>query len=164
MNNAVGSQLRKLFRNVPEAIMPKPEPVVLLTQDEARLNYGFGARCFRGVTFKPDQGVGCRYVQDDLHDVDTCELLHRVRRGVKPMGTILIKVQDKRYATDRAVLGAARGFGLRCVSARGSGGLRDTDAFYRKAGACCSMSRVVGGKRPCSRTRPGSRIFTWWTT
>lgn len=52
-------------------------------------------------------------MQDDVDEVDTCELLHRVRRGVKPIGTVLIKVQDKRYATDRAVLGAARGFGLR---------------------------------------------------
>lgn len=54
-----------------------------------------------------------RFVQDDVTPVDSCELLHRVRRGVKPVATVLIKLQEIRYATDRAVLGAAKGFGLR---------------------------------------------------
>jgi hypothetical protein len=43
---------------------------------------------------------------------DSVELLHRVRRGVKPIGTVLVKLQDVRFATDRAAVGAIKGFGL----------------------------------------------------
>lgn len=48
-HNGVGSQLRKLFRNVPEAIMPKPERPRLLTDDDARLNYGSCLACLMRV-------------------------------------------------------------------------------------------------------------------
>lgn len=86
----VGCRLRQLFEDIPPSLLPRPVPPVRLTSEQARVNY----------TFVNDDG-------------DSVELLHRVRLGVKPIGTLLVKVQDIRFATDRAVAGAAKGFGLR---------------------------------------------------
>lgn len=91
----VGCRLRQLFEDVPPSLQPKPVRPVRLTDEQARLNY--------------------MYVNDDKEGGDSVELLHRVRRGVKPVGTLLVKLQEVRFATDRAVVGAAQGFGLRSV-------------------------------------------------
>jgi hypothetical protein len=85
----VGCRLRRVFEDIPPSILPRPMPPVRLTSDEARLNY----------TFVNDGG-------------DSVEILHRVRRGLKPVGTVLVKLQDVRYSTDRAAVGAIKGFGL----------------------------------------------------
>jgi len=88
-----GCRLRRLFEDVPPSLLPKPVKPVLLTDQQAHLNYLF--------------------VNDEVEGGDSVELLHRVRKGLKPVGTLLIKRQEMRFATDRAIVGASRGFGLR---------------------------------------------------
>jgi hypothetical protein len=85
----VGCRLRQAFEDIPPSLLPRPMRPVRLTSEEARLNY----------MFVKDGG-------------DSVEILHRVRRGVKPVGTVLVKLQDVRFATDRAAVGAIKAFGL----------------------------------------------------
>ena len=89
----VGCKLRQLFEDVPPSLLPKAVRPARLTDEQTRLNY--------------------MYANDDVEGGDSVELLHRVRRGVKPVGTILIKLQDVRFATDRAIVGSSQAFGLR---------------------------------------------------
>ena len=87
----VGCRLRQAFEDIPPSLLPRPMRPVRLTSEEARLNY----------MFVNDGG-------------DSVELLHRVRRGVKPIGTVL--------ATSGRPPGAS---GSSKSSGGGSGMLRD---------------------------------------
>lgn len=92
----LGDELRKMFQDVPLSLLPRPVRPARLTDEEARVNY--------------------RYAWDDKEPGDACELLHRVRRGVKPVATLVVRVKQDHFASEAQVLGAARGLGLRSCS------------------------------------------------
>jgi hypothetical protein len=91
---SAGYQLRALFRKVPASLIPRPEPPRRLTPQDACDNYRF-------------------VLDDDEHGRDDpAELMHRVRTGVKPMATFVIRRAGKTVSSLRAVKGAATALGL----------------------------------------------------
>jgi hypothetical protein len=93
-HRSVGHQLRALYQDVPASLLQSVEPRRRLTPEESAENF--------------------RFVNDDTQDeaYEPAELMHRVRRGVKPMATFLLKKQKQCYLSARSVRGATRAFGL----------------------------------------------------
>jgi hypothetical protein len=106
-----GRQLRVLFEDVPAAAIPRPEARQRLQVSDMNINYHF--------------------VNDDTNDMEDApaELLHRVRAGVKPMATLLLKHQNNIRLTARSVKGAADAFRLKCCFFYARGGRREAVVF-----------------------------------
>jgi hypothetical protein len=107
--------LRDLWQKMPESMIPKADPPGRLTAEDARVNY----------FFRLDD-------TDDGYD-DPVELVQRIRMGVKPMGTVLLRTQKENRVTERALLGAAAAFGLKCPVFFVKGGRREAVVFQKGA-------------------------------
>lgn len=95
-----GGQLRAIWNGVPESLVPKIERPSLLTLEDTCDNYAH---------------------RDDDGNPDALGVLHRVRRGLKPMGTVLVRRQREFFMTQTSVVMAAQRMGMRSqvVFARG---------------------------------------------
>lgn len=112
---SAGHQLRALFHKLPPSLIPKPEPRSRLTAQDALENYSF--------------------VLDDAEHGrdDPAELMHRVRRGVKPMATFVIRRAGRTFSTLRAVRGAAVALGLDWHAFNTRGGRQEAVVFQKGA-------------------------------
>jgi hypothetical protein len=115
VHKCAGYQLRLLWQNVPAALIPKAEPPSRLTPEETRENY--------------------LYRLDDPTEGKCCpvDLVQRVRMGVKPIATFLLRCQGKHQLTERALLGAVKAFGLKCLMFYVRGGKREAVVFQPSA-------------------------------
>ena len=107
--------LRDLWQRMPESMIPKPDLPGRLTSEDARVNY----------FFRNDD-------TDDGYD-DPVELVQRVRMGVKPMGTILLKSQKENRVTERSMTGAVKAMGLKHMTFVIKGGRREAVVFQQGA-------------------------------
>lgn len=112
---SAGHQLRALFHKLPASLIPQPEPRRRLTAQDAHDNY----------TFVLDDGEHGRD--------DPAELMHRVRRGVKPMATFVIRRGGQVVSTARAVRGAAVALGLEWHIFHTRGGKQEAVVFQKGA-------------------------------
>lgn len=114
---SAGHQLRALFHGVPASLLPKPEPRRRLTAQDACDNYGFVL-----------DADSCEHGR-----ADPAELMHRVRRGVKPMATFVIRRPGQVVSTLRAVKGAATALGLEWHAFHVRGGRQEAVVLQKGA-------------------------------
>jgi hypothetical protein len=107
--------LRDLWQKVPAALIPKPDPPGRLTPEETRLNY----------RFRDDD-------TDEGYD-DPVELVQRVRMGVKPMGTVVLRLLRDNRVTERTLGGAVKAFGLKYLVFFVKGGRKEAVVFQKDA-------------------------------
>jgi len=105
--------LRDLWQRMPTSMIPKADPPDRLTPEDTRVNY----------FFRQDD-------TDDGYD-DPVELVQRVRMGVKPMGTTLLKTLKENRVTERSLKGAIEAFGLKCMVFFVKGGRREAVVFQK---------------------------------
>lgn len=112
---SAGHKLRALFHKLPPSLIPKAEPPRRLTGQDAHDNYSF-------------------VMDDGEHGPDDpAELMHRVRRGVKPMATFVIRRAGRALSSLRAVRGAAVGFGLDWFAFNTRGGRQEAVVYQKGA-------------------------------
>jgi hypothetical protein len=112
IRKSCGYKLRVLFKDMPPSLVPQPEEPKRLTEDDAWDNY--------------------RFVVDDPK-ADPTELVHRVRKGLKPMGTLVIKNNEKIYLTVRSVRETAKALNMRHDILYTRGGRREVVWYLDKA-------------------------------
>jgi hypothetical protein len=103
-----GGQLRALWKGLPDSLIPKAEKPKRLTLEDTNENYDYRN-------------------QDELSD--PVRLVDRVRRGVKPMCTILIRRQREHFMTENAVTVTAAKMGMKGMVFFTRGGRRDAVVF-----------------------------------
>ena len=105
--------LRDLWQRMPVSMIPRPEPPGRLTAEDVRVNY----------FFRNDD-------TDDGYD-DPVELVQRIRMGVKPMGTVLLKTQKENRVTERSLIGAVQALNLKSMTFFVKGGRREAVVFQK---------------------------------
>jgi hypothetical protein len=103
-----GGQLRALWKGLPDSLIPKAEGAKRLTLEHTRENYDY----------RNQDGTS-----------DPVRLVDRVRRGVKPMATILVKRQREHFMTENSVTITAAKLGMKSSVFFTRGGRRDAVVF-----------------------------------
>ena len=103
-----GGQLRGLWKGMPDSLIPRVVAPARLTHEDTQENY----------KHRDDDGV-----------VDPIALLDRIRRGVKPMGTLLIRRQREFFMTQTSVMTAASKMGMRSLFLFARGGRQEVIVY-----------------------------------
>ena len=104
-------RLRSLWVGLPSALIQKPDQPSKLKDEDLRENH---------------------LLRLEGHD-DPVELVRRVRSGIKPMATILIRWQTELRVTERALIDSCKAFGLGCKIFFVRDGKRMAVVFQEKA-------------------------------
>jgi hypothetical protein len=105
-------KLRAVWKNVPEELIPKVEKPTHIGYDDAQENYLY------------------RLEDDKYGRENPVDLLHRVRSGVKPVGTLLLRCQRTMLIGERSVVDTSERLGLECQIFFVKGGKRKA-VFYQ---------------------------------
>ena len=94
---------------MPESLIPKAEEVKRLTHEQTEEN----------LLLRHDNGTS-----------DPIALLHRVRRGEKPVGVFLVRRQREFFMTETSVMQAAHKMGMRSLVCFARGGRRVVAVYH----------------------------------
>ena len=109
------SKLRAVWKNVPEELIPKVEKPARISYDDAQENYLYR-------------------LEDDAYGRENpVELLHRVRSGVKPVGTLTLRNQREMLIGERSLVDTTGKLGLECQIFFVKGGKRKAVFYQPKA-------------------------------